>query len=513
MPNPGSPGANKAHERPSMLFTIDEIVAATRGSLVASGKAGVLVSGATWDSRELSPGDAYLALPGARVDGHDFALSACERGAACVLVSRDLSPDVMAALRAASCAVVRVDDTAAALVELARAWRGCLSGTVLGITGSSGKTTTKNLVRDVLARGMDVVATKANQNNELGVPRTLLAADEATDAVVVEMGMRGMGQIAGLCEYVRPDMGLVTNVGTSHIELLGSRENIALAKGELFDALPAGGIAFINAADDYTPFLLNELQLHDRGVRMVFYDGSDSYARSRELGIWQNADPFVWAEDIQYDALARPSFTIRARHFAEMGLPDADADARCALALSGAHNVANACAAAAVGLAFGLSLEQCCLALAEAKPESGRQELRETPAGVHVVDDSYNANPDSTRAALDAFARMFVGSRRIAVLGDMLELGDYAEEGHRIVGTRAAECGLELLVCVGDESRAIAAAARDGGMPADRIREMNTADEAAGLLRGAVCKGDAVLVKGSHSMGLARVVEELMASC
>lgn len=496
-----------------MLFSLDEIVAATRGVLVAPGKPGALASGVTWDSREVSLGDAYLALPGARVDGHDFVLSACESGAACVLVSRELDADTMAKLGAAACAVIRVDDPNVAIVDLAREWRGCLSGTVLGITGSSGKTTTKNLVRDVLARGMEVVATKANQNNELGVPRTLLAADEATDAVVVEMGMRGMGQIASLSEYVRPDMGLITNVGTSHIELLGSRENIALAKGELFDALPAGGIAFINAADDYTPFLLKELQLHDRGIRTVFFDGSGSLVRSRGLGIWQNADPFVWAEDIEYDELARPTFTIRARHFAEMGLPEADADATCTLALSGAHNISNACSAAAVGLAFGLSLEQCCLALAEAKPEHGRQEMRETPAGVHVVDDSYNANPDSTRAALDTFARMFAGSRRIAVLGDMLELGDYAQEGHQIVGKRAAECALDLLVCVGGESRAIAAAAREAGMPADKIKELNTADDAAVLLRDVAQPGDAVLVKASHSMGLARVVEELMVSC
>ena len=493
-----------------MHLSIEEIAEYCAGVVVAPGRPDTPATGITWDSREVKPGDLFVALPGDRVDGHDFVSIASDMGAVCVLVSRDLDGATMDRLHQDACGVVWVADTAAALVALARGWRGYLTGTVVGITGSSGKTTTKNLVRDVLSSAMSTVATKANQNNELGVPRTLLNAAEETDAVVVEMGMRGMGQIATLCEFVKPDMGLITNVGTSHIELLGSRENIALAKGELFDALPAGGIAFVNADDDYMQFLLNELQLDDRGVRTVFYDGTGEFRHADELGIWQNADPFVWASDISYDAMGHPTFTMHARHFAEMGLPELDEDATCTLQLQGAHNVVNACAATAVGLAFGMSLTQCSAALAQAQPEQGRQQMRQAPGGILVVDDSYNANPDSMKASLAMFSTMDVTGKRIAVLGDMGELGDYSDEGHALVGTVAADSGLDYLVCVGTSAAGIAQAARDAGFDAARIYEVKTAHDAVPVVKELAAEGDAVLVKASHSMELHRVAEGLM---
>ena len=494
-----------------MQLSIEDIASYSSGVIVAPGMPGASASGVTWDSREVKPGDLYVALPGERVDGHDFAVSASASGAVCVLVSRELPQAAMERLDLAGCAVVRVTNTAHALVDLARGWRGHLAGTVIGISGSSGKTTTKNLVRDVLASAMSVVATKANQNNELGVPRTLLGADEETDAVVVEMGMRGMGQIQELCEYAQPDMGLVTNVGTSHIELLGSRENIALAKGELYDALPAGGIAFVNADDDYAAFLLNELQLDDRGVRTVFFDGTGEFRHANELGIWANADPFVWASDITFDAMGRPAFTMHARHFAEMGLSELDCDEPCELQLVGAHNVMNACAAASVGLALGMSLAQCCAALAKAQPEQHRNEVVQAPNGVTVVDDSYNANPDSTCASLSTFKRMQIAGKRIAVLGDMLELGDYSDEGHARVGAAAAESNLDFLVCVGKLARGIASAAREAGFPPENVVEVDTAHDAVPVVCEMAHEGDAVLAKASHSMKLNRVVEGLMA--
>ena len=494
-----------------MHLSIDEIAAFTGGIVLVPGRPGAVASGITWDSREVKPGDLFIALPGDHMDGHDFAASACDSGAVAVLVSHELDEQTMDKLHLAACSVIEVADTTRALVDLARGWRGCLTGTVVGITGSSGKTTTKNLVRDVLSAAMSVVATKANQNNELGAPRTLLVADEDTDAVVVEMGMRGMGQIASLCEFIRPDMGLITNVGTSHIELLGSRENIARAKGELFEALPVGGFAFLNVDDEYSDFLLDELQLEDRGVRTVFYSGSGNLERARELGVFQNADPFVWADDISYDSEGRPSFTMHARHFAEIGLPELDSDAECTLELRGAHNVTNACAAASVGLALGMALSQCSQALADAQPESGRQQVFRTEAGVTIVDDSYNANPDSMRAALAMFASMDVPGRRIAVLGNMGELGDYSEEGHILVGKAAARSGLDRMICVGKLAAGIANAARDAGFPAEAITEVKTAHDAVPVVAAFAQPGDAVLVKASHSMELNRVVEGLMA--
>ena len=495
-----------------MHLSIEEIASFTRGIVLNPSEPGAMATGITWDSREVNPGDLYVALPGEHVDGHDYAEEACRSGAVAVLVSHELDEAAMEALHIASCAVIEVADTTHALTDLAREWRGFLDGVVIGITGSSGKTTTKNLVRDVLSSAMDVVATRANQNNELGVPRTLLSANEDTDAVVVEMGMRGMGQIQSLAEFVRPDMGLITNVGTCHIELLGSQENIALAKGELFDALPAGGIAFVNADDDYMPFLLNELQLHDRGVRVVFYDGSGAFRHADELGIWHNADPFVWASDVSYDNQGRPSFTLNARHFAEMGLPDADTSASCTMELRGAHNVGNACAAASVGLAMGMTVDQCCAALAKAQPEQGRQMVITVPSGATVVDDSYNANPDSMRASLSVFATMDVPGRRIAVLGNMAELGDYSEEGHRLVGEAAAAAGLDALICVGKLARTIAGSAQAAGFPPEAITMVKTAHDAVPVLLALKpATGDAVLVKASHSMELNRVVEGLMA--
>ena len=208
--------------------------------------------GITWDSREVKPGFVYVALPGERVDGHDFVESALRSGAVAALVMHELSDAALETAKAEGAAILRVDETAQAFTALARGWRGHLQGKVIALTGSMGKTTTKNLVRDVLSTTFNTVATKANQNNELGVPRTLLEANADTEFVVVEMGMRGLGQLEELCSFVKPDISLITNVGECHMELLGSKENIARAKAEVLDALTEGsGIAVLNAADGY----------------------------------------------------------------------------------------------------------------------------------------------------------------------------------------------------------------------------------------------------------------------
>ena len=461
-----------------------------------------LVTGFTWDSREVKPGDLYVALPGERVDGHDFAAAAVSAGAVAVLGQRPVQVDAP---------VLVVDSTAQALVDLAAYWRGRLKGTVIGLTGSTGKTTTKNLVRDVLSAAGSVVATIANQNNELGVPRTLLAADADTGTVVVEMGMRGTGQIATLCAYAKPDWGLITNVGESHIELLGSRDAIAYAKDELFEALPDGrGIAFVNAADDYAAELVRHARLRERGVSCVFFEGGNTFKHVDELGISQDGAPFVWASDVCLDAEGRPMFLMHAERFESIGQPQANGVMRCMLELRGIHNVSNACSAAAVGLAAGMTLEQCCAALSASQPEQGRQQLRRGEDGLTVLDDSYNANPDSMKASLATFATMDVAGRRIAVLGDMLELGKFAKDAHEEVGYKAASSNLDLLICVGELGRYIASAACRAGMPADAVMTCSDAQAALGLLAGKVEPQDAVLVKASHSIGLEKVAEGLV---
>ena len=363
-------------------------------------------------------------------------------------------------------------------------------------------------MRDVLAAAGSVCATKGNQNNELGVPNTVLAAQADTRNVIVEMGMRGLHQLEELCGFVRPQWGLVTNVGESHIELLGSRENIARAKAELLEALPAGGMAFVNAANDMTPKLLEFANLDSRGVTCVLYDGTAQAAERRAaLSSADSARPAVWSEDVRLDASGCPRFALCACGFDGMPEP---VRVECALELRGMHNVSNACSAAAVGFAAGMEAAQVAAALSGAKPEAGRQEVIEAPGGFTVINDAYNANPDSMRASLSTFAALDVAGARIAVLGDMGELGSFAPQLHEEVGAFAAECGLDRLVCVGQLAQGIAAGAQKAGMPADRIAMV--ADGAAALadVREHVASGSAVLVKASHFMALEKVVEGLV---
>lgn len=492
-----------------MRFTINEAARATGGSFsIDPVNDQVEITSLTWDSRNVKPGALYVALPGERVDGHAFAAAAVASGAVCVLAQRALDQASADKIAAAGAAVIEVPDTQAAVTALARAWRDRLGGRVIGITGSTGKTTTKNLVRDVLAAAGSVCATKGNQNNELGVPNTVLAAQADTENVIVEMGMRGLHQLEELCGFVRPQWGLVTNVGESHIELLGSRRNIARAKAELLEALPAGGMAFVNAANDMTPELLEFADLDSRGVTCVLYDGTVEAAERRAaLSAADAARPAVWSEDVRLDAEGCPRFALCACGFDGMPAP---VRVDCALELRGMHNVSNACSAAAVGFAAGMDAAQVAQALSGAKPEAGRQEVIEAPGCFTVINDAYNANPDSMRASLSTFAALDVAGERIAVLGDMGELGDFGPAGHREMGALVTALGIDRLVSVGDLGSLIAEAAEEGGMPEDRV--FRTADAAGALevVKGLVGPGDAVLVKASHSVGLERVVEGLV---
>lgn len=508
-----------------MRLSIAEIIEATSGeTAVAPSDIETAATDLVWDSREAGAGCLYAALPGERVDGHAFVASAIRSGAVCALVAQDPDPDAADAAREAGAAIVKVSDTQQALVDLARFWRGKLGGRVIGLTGSSGKTTTKNLVRDVLSAGFSVTATSGNQNNELGVPKTVLSASADDGAVVVEMGMRGMGQIEQLCGYVRPEWGIIVNVGTSHMELLGSRENIARAKAELLEALPAGGCAFINGADDYAAFARDHARLRERGVKVVVFDGSPEAAGRMDVlkgarladadeqgAAVRRGDGLVWAEDVVLDGEGRATFKLCAANFPPTSETESETEsAECALSLRGLHNVGNACAAAAVGRAMGMPLSAIVAALGAAQPESGRAQVLRTAAGVTVVDDSYNANPDSMRASLSTFAALGVEGRKIAILGDMGELGLISEEGHARVGADAAAAGVDLLVCVGPLSRGTARAAEEAGLAADRIVCVDDAAAALAYARPLVDKGDAVLVKASHSVGLERVVEGLV---
>ncbi len=497
-----------------------------------------LVHTLNWDSRDACAHALYVALPGSHTDGHQYVSAAFRAGAHLALVEQTPSEQTCALARELGAGILEVPNTRAAITQLARAWRAKLSGCVIALTGSSGKTTTKNIIRDVLSTQHSVVATKANQNNELGVPNTLLSADIETEYVVVEMGMRGLGQIEELCSFVKPTMGLVTNVGESHLELLGSRDNIARAKAELFCALePHQGVAFVNASDTYAPFLCTQSRLHQREVNVVYFgcptssegcaaehgvlSAGTSDANSGALGANANASssgalganaPRVWAQEVTLDNQGRACFTLCAQGFPVLSrsMQTPCAQQRVHLNLRGLHNVSNALAAAAVALWCNMDLASVACALKACVPEAGRQDVIRARAGYYVVDDTYNANPDSMRASLASFCAMSHARRHLAVLGDMGELGEYAQACHAGIGEYAAQLNLDYLICVGELSQFIAAAAREAGMPAHKIVQTSSISDVLGVLDTLLQPEDAVLVKASHFMQLSRVVEGLI---
>lgn len=480
-----------------MKFSIHEITqACANARIVAEGGPDSFVTDVSWDSRQVHPGDLYISIPGAHVDGNDFVCDAIGAGAACALMTRAPHQEEIDAARAHQAGIVVCDDAMEAIVDLARTWRTHMNGRVIGVTGSTGKTTTKNLLGAVLAKAGTVVVTRGNQNNELGVPATILHAHTDTSSVVVEMGMRGLGQLSAMCAYVRPQMALITNVGTSHIELLGSRENIARAKSEIIDGLPDTGTAFLNVSGDFTRRIY-EKHIQSTHKACIFFDGSGEDPLNTISGL----TPQVYAKDISFDENGCATFT----------LCTPNSQAKCTLQIPGAHNVHNACAAAAVGYACGIHADDLSQALSSVIPMKGRDKLIHARGGYIVIDDAYNANPDSMRASLETFKKMDINGRKIAVLGDMGELGDYAKKGHFDTGICAASANIDYLICVGVLSRDIARGASHAGMDATKVFCIDDADGALALIEKLhITPNDAILVKASHSTGLDRVVEGLV---
>lgn len=458
-----------------------------------------LALGLTWDSRDVKEDDVYVALPGERVDGHTFIDEALCKGAHVILCMQRVSENTQILAQEMGAAILEVSSTFAAITDLARGWRSFIKGTVIALTGSTGKTTTKNILRDVLATTYSVVATHGNQNNELGVPKTLLDANPETDYVVVEMGMRGSGQLAELCSFVRPEFALITNTGECHIELLGSREAIARAKAEAVAALPNGtGCAVLNYVDDNTLLVCEAAETAKRGIQVIYFDGSGTFDPLTNEGVL-----CVWASDIELDEKGCPHF--------DLHIPGEDEPLACELGLRGLHNVHNACAAAALAYRARVSLPAIAEGLKSSVPEVGRQEMLAGKGDITVINDAYNANPDSMRASLSMFSALNVKHKRYAVLGDMGELGDFAQACHEGVGQFAATQNLDYLICVGELARFIAEGAREAGLPADRIIAVASRGEALNELETRLEPGDAVLVKASHSMELERIVRGLLA--
>ncbi|EPD66797.1 UDP-N-acetylmuramoyl-tripeptide--D-alanyl-D-alanine ligase [Streptomyces sp. HGB0020] len=448
--------------REPAFLSLGEIAAVVGGTVVGDGRVRVTAP-AVLDGRRAEPGGLFVALAGERADGHDYARQAGRAGASAVLGSRPTPlPTVV------------VEDARAALQALAAHVVARLRDrlTVVGLTGSQGKTGTKDQLAAVLSSAAPTVATTGSLNNELGVPLTMLRADAATRFLVLEMGARHVGDIALLTGLVAPDVAVVLNVGQAHLGTFGSRAAIARAKGELVQGLAPGGTAVLNADD---PRVVAMRSLTD-GPVLTF-------------GRAEHAD--VRVVDLTLDRYGRPSFTLRT----------ADASAAVTLPHVGAHQALNASAAAAAGLTAGVPLDAAAAALAASSLSNWRLELRELPGGATLIDDSYNANPDSARAALDALAAI-EGKRRIAVLGPMLELGEGSEAEHRAVGEYAA-CRADVVVVVGEAARSIAVGAGEGAVT------LAGNDAAVDWLRGRVGAGDVVLVKGSRGAHLDEVAAAL----
>jgi UDP-N-acetylmuramoyl-tripeptide--D-alanyl-D-alanine ligase len=455
-----------------------QIAAVTGGAVVAGDPAARACSWAN-DSRALEPGACFVAIVDAR-DGHAFVPDAFARGATVALVTRDVGVDVTVP---AGAALVRVTDALPALAALGRAARDVLArATVVGITGSSGKTGTKDLLAAALARTVTVHASHLSFNNEIGLPLTLLGAPSSVEAVVLEMGARFPGNIRDLCAIARPGVAVVTNIGTAHGGLLGGPDGVARVKGELLEALPADGLAVLPADDPATPVLA------PRTTARVLRAGTDV----------RTAD--VRVADLELDAELRVRFTL--------GSPWGSGPVR--LALHGAHHATNAALAATVALASGVPFDDVVAGLEGVGPLTGRMRVVRAASGALLVDDAYNANPGSMAAALDALAGWHGRGRRIAVLGDMLELGDDAPAAHADLGARAAAGHVDVLVAVGPAAATLAAAARHAPEPIGAVTEVADAPEAVAAVR-ALAPGadDAVLVKASHSLGLELVVAEL----
>jgi UDP-N-acetylmuramoyl-tripeptide--D-alanyl-D-alanine ligase len=471
-------------------LTLAEIAALTGGSLAPPEAAARTVTGPVIiDSRRVTDGALFAALPGERADGHDYAPAAVAAGAAGVLAARPV-PGAPA---------VVVPDVTVALGALARGVLGRLpAATVTGITGSSGKTSTKDLTAQVVEHLGPTIAPEDSFNNEIGLPLTVLRAGAATRFLVLEMSARGIGHIAALCDIAPPRIGAVLNVGRAHAGEFGSLDAVAKAKGELPEALPADGVAVLNADDPRVVAMAART-----AARVVTFGVRDTAIPPGMGGSSPPMSPSVRAGDIRLDDLGRASFRLL--------MPGGSADV--ALRLHGAHHVPNALAAAAIAAELGMDTQAIAAALSAATVRSRRRmELHERPDGVLVVNDAYNANPDSTRAAIEALRHLARGGRRgFAVLGHMAELGDIADDSHAEVGRLAAQAGVAGLIAVGEEARPVLDGARaETGWHGEAIAAPDAAGAVAAL-DNLLRPGDVVLVKASKSAGLWEVADRLLA--
>lgn len=461
-------------------LSLGEIVAATGGTVVS--RLSTRFRGVTIDGRATTAGDLYFAVQGERFDGHDFCAQAVAAGATGLVVAR-ANPKPLPG----EATIVEVDETRLAIAQVAQAVRRRSRARVVGVTGSAGKTTTKELVRAALAgvAGADaVLATEGSLNNETGVPQTLCKLRPQHEYAVVEMGMRGLGQIEYLTRFTEPDVGVVVNAGVAHVGVVGSVEAIAAGKSEIWGGLRPGGVAVYPHGDE---------RLRAHAIARVPVERHVTFGEEPEATVrWRDVTPRgARGADLWFDVAPGGGERLQLH---------------CRLPLVGRHNAGNAACALGVALALGVDLEAAVRGLEQARPARQRSEILEV-GGRFLLNDCYNANPASMRAAIETLAELAGKARTVAVLGDMLELGDAEEDEHAQIGFLLRTCGVQRVVAIGERARHYARGASQAGVK--HIVETDDAVLAARVVASWTDPGDWVLVKASRGMRLERVIDAL----
>jgi len=461
-----------------VIISIEEVLKATEGKLL-QGERGAFFRGISTDSRTLVGGELFIALKGTRFDGHHFAIEALQKNGGGVLIEEDKVGDIRwNGYRPR--AVIVVKDTLLALGNIARERRRKYQTPVIALTGSNGKTTTKEMISACLETTFPVLKTKGNLNNLIGLPLTLLDLTEKVRVVVLEMGMNVPGEIRRLTEIAEPDVGLITNIEKVHLEGMGNLERLKEEKGELFRRMRRDGTILVNQDDPRVIELANE------------YSG-----RKITFGVKHVAD--VMAREIGLRGAEGTSFTlIMEREAVEITLP-----------LLGRHFVPNALCAIAISSLFGVELDKAKEALEHFSPFPMRMEVILLKRGKRLINDAYNANPKSMDLALETLSEVKGEGRAIAVLGDMLELGDFAEEAHRQIGRKVRELSVDLLITLGEWAPVVVESAIRHGFPMERTRVVESHSEAISVLKKVIQEGDWVLVKGSRRMAMEKIAEGL----
>lgn len=472
-----------------MLTIADAIEALTNVRPSAS----AVITEAAIDSRHAIPGSLFVAIPGEKVDGHDYIAEAFKRGASFALTQRDvddsfrtldlrsLSPtDAITSSDLAAPLCLRVENAVTALQQIARFWRRKMNVRVIGVTGSVGKSTTKEMIAEVLTTRFRTLKSPGNLNNEIGLPLTLLKLSEGHQRAVMEMGFYVPGEIAFLCDLALPQVGVVTNVGTVHAERAGSQEAIARGKAELVQALPSApeGVAILNFDDAWVR------KMEEKTKARVFF-----YGLSQEAHLWAD----------QVEGLGLEGIRFRIHYQGET--------LYVKIPLIGRHSVHTALRAAAVGLAEGMNWQEILEGLSQGHTQLRLAAVR-SENGALLLDDTYNASPESMLAALNLLDEL--DGRKIAVLGDMLELGPYERGGHEMVGLRAAQVA-DVLIALGERARIIAEAARRAGMKKSAVLEFDALEAVVEWLNSNLSKDDVVLIKGSHGLRMDRITNVLEA--